>query len=248
MNKKTILGTPCFEETDTLQVKNYLRDLVKDQKGGYSVAINAEKIMMYKKDNKMKNIIDNSIFPWIDGASVIIAFRLLYKKRVERVNLPKIILELSNEDQLKLFLLGATEKVNSLAAKNIKIKYPRINIVGKHHGYFKDEKVIRDILIKMNPKIVLVALGSPKQEKLSILLNKQLNNTLFVGCGGAFDIFAGKVKRAPKFIAFFEGPYRLIMFKQNWNIKRWLRLLPVFQFILLLLFEYGKKIILTKNN
>ena len=115
------------------------------------------------------------------------------------------------------------------AKKNLEQKYPNIKIVGTHTGYFKDEEeetIINEIR-NLNPDILLVGTGAPKQEKI---INKYKAEGFFkigIGCGGSIDVLAGRVKRAPKiFIKFhLEWFYRLL--KQPSRFKRML-VLPQF--------------------
>jgi N-acetylglucosaminyldiphosphoundecaprenol N-acetyl-beta-D-mannosaminyltransferase len=227
MKKYEILNVPCFRVTSKDEIKNYIIKLIENKIGGYSVAINAEKIMMYSKDEEIKKIIDNSILPIPDGAGAVLGFKFLYKLYCIKVDLPRLILEIANENKYKLFILGAKEEVNKKAVENIKKLYPFIEIVGRHNGYFDDEKKIISILKNTQPQIVLVALGSPRQEKFAAKIKEFLPNTLFVGCGGALDVLAGRVKRAPTFFQenHFEWLYRLM--KEPKRIKRQ-KVLPVF--------------------
>jgi N-acetylglucosaminyldiphosphoundecaprenol N-acetyl-beta-D-mannosaminyltransferase len=79
----------------------------------------------------------------------------------------------------------------------------------------------------------MVALGSPKQEKFAAKINKILPNILFIGCGGALDILAGKITRAPKLFQdnHIEWLYRLIL--EPKRIKRQ-KILPVYLFKLII--------------
>ena len=78
------------------------------------------------------------------------------------------------------------------------------------------------------PNLVLVALGSPKQEFFIYNAKKQLNPCLMVGIGGSLDVWSGNVKRAPKFfrIIGMEWLYRTIT--QPNRIKRIFPALPLF--------------------
>ncbi|WP_295790423.1 WecB/TagA/CpsF family glycosyltransferase, partial [uncultured Veillonella sp.] len=46
-------------------------------------------------------------------------------------------------------------------------------------------------------KLVLVALGVPKQEKWITTKLNHLSGVVAIGLGGSFDVMAGTVKRAP---------------------------------------------------
>lgn len=227
MNKINIMGTPCFQVDSDNSAINYIEELLKSNKGGYSTAINAEKIMMYSKDSEMKSIIDNSILPIPDGSGAVIGMKLLYGLNSIRLDLPKTVFELANKNKYKLFILGSTENINQKAAWKLKEKYIDINIAGRHNGFFDDKEEIIQLLKNINPQIVMVALGSPKQEKFAAAVSKVLPNILFIGCGGALDILAGKLKRAPKFFQnnHLEWLYRLIL--EPKRIKRQ-KILPVY--------------------
>jgi len=233
MKKYKIMGATCFQVETIDSAKNYINGLVANNQGGYSVAINAEKIMMYSKDAQMKEIIDNSILPVPDGSGAVIGMKFLYGVSCIRLDLPKTIFELANEEKYNLFILGSSEDINKKAVKELKIKYPNINIVGRHNGYFDDENIIIDLLKELKPQIVMVALGSPKQEKFAAKINKTLPNILFIGCGGALDILAGKITRAPKFFQdnHIEWLYRLVL--EPKRIKRQ-KILPVYLFKLII--------------
>ena len=233
MKKCKIMKTSCFQIESIDNAKMYIKDLLRNNIGGYSTAINAEKIMMYSKDDEMKSIIDNSVLPVPDGSGAVLGFKFLYGLNCIRLDLPKTIFELSNEEKYNLFILGSSEDINKKAVDELKIKYPNINIVGRHNGYFEDENIIIDLLKDLKPQIVMVALGSPKQEKFAAKINKTLPNILFIGCGGALDILAGKITRAPKFFQdnHIEWLYRLIL--EPKRIKRQ-KILPVYLFKLMI--------------
>lgn len=213
MIKHTIIGASCFQVDTMDSAKKYIKNLLSNNQGGYSTAINAEKIMMYGKDIQMKDIIDNSILPVPDGSGAVLGMKFLHGVSSIRLDLPKTIFELANEEKYNLFILGSSEDINKTAVQELKIKYPNINIIGRHNGYFENENTIIDMLKELRPQIVMVALGSPKQEKFAAKLNKTLPNILFIGCGGALDILAGKITRAPKFFQdnHLEWLYRLVL-------------------------------------
>jgi exopolysaccharide biosynthesis WecB/TagA/CpsF family protein len=78
--------------------------------------------------------------------------------------------------------------------------------------------------------LVLVALGSPKQEEFIYKIKKDMPRTLFIGVGGSFDVWSNKVERAPEFWqkAGLEWLYRTI--SQPERFKRIYKTLPQFLF------------------
>ena len=63
-----------------------------------------------------------------------------------------------------------------------------------------DHNEILDQIHAAKPDILLVAFGNPKQEKWIWMHRKRLGVPLSMGVGGSFDILAGDVRRAPRWI------------------------------------------------
>ena len=81
----------------------------------------------------------------------------------------------------------------------LKQEYEGIKILGYRNGYIKTdeerEALIEDIAEK-KPDVVYVAMGSPKQEFLMADMMK-VHKAIYQGLGGSFDVYTGRVKRAP---------------------------------------------------
>lgn len=125
------------------------------------------------------------------------------KERVTGTDLLQKIVDRSQEKKWKIFLLGADEGVAARAAKRFLHNYPDAKIVGHFSGSpkEKDEDEICEIIDKSKPDILFVAYGSPHQEFWIHRNLFKLNSVkVAIGVGGAFDFYAGKVKRAPKWM------------------------------------------------
>jgi N-acetylglucosaminyldiphosphoundecaprenol N-acetyl-beta-D-mannosaminyltransferase len=240
-NTTDIMGCPCQYFKDIDEAKGYTRGMLSDFKGGYTVAINAEKVLMYQEQQTFRDLVQNAAILIPDGAGAVMAMKLLQGKKSIKLDFPKLILELSDENKLRLFVLGATEDSNKGAYINIKNKYPDINMVGRMNGFFNSKIEVVEALKNARPQVILVALGSPKQEYFSASIYKEIPEALFVGCGGAIDVLSGKVKRAPFFIMEnnIEWLYRLI--SEPRRIKRQ-KNLPRF------VFKFIKAILINKFN
>ncbi len=212
MQQYKIINCPCYNVTSEKEVEDFILQKIKEKQGGYTAAINALKIVKYNKNDITKEVIDNSLIQTPDGFGAQFAFKVLYKKKVIKLDLPGLVLKIANKNNLRMFFLGTTEENNKLAVENVKKLYPNINIVGRNNGFFKDLDIIKAKLKQSKSQIVMISLGSPKQEILSAELNKKFPEIIFVGSGGRLDILAGKLKRAPKFYINnnIEWLYRLI--------------------------------------
>lgn len=223
----SLVGCPCHPLKNEEEASDFLNKVLASMEGGYTVAINAEKILAYEKSPSLRSVIDGAILKSPDGFGAVLAARWLHNENIAKINLPEAALKLANARGLKLFVLGATEESNAQAVETIRGRYPRIEICGRCNGYFNDVDEVKVLLRTAMPDLVLVGMGSPRQEMLAARLRHDFPKILFVGCGGALDILAGKTKRAPAFMVAhgLEWLYRLV--KEPRRLKRQI-ILPLF--------------------
>lgn len=131
------------------------------------------------------------------------------------VDLSYSIAELSAKKRYSIFLLGAKEGIAEETAKKLKRLYPGLKVAGCYAGSPKreEEEKIINMINKSQPRVLLVAYGTPKQELwINRNLKKLTRPTIAIGIGGTFDFISGKVKRAPDWIRKInlEWLYRLV--------------------------------------
>lgn len=172
-----------------------------------------------------------------DGIGTVIASRILkapVKEKIAGIELVREILIKANSERKSIYLLGAKQEVLEKCVENIKKEFPNLKVSGFHNGFFdldNCDDIIEDVKIS-EPWAIFVAMGSPRQE---IFINKvmdNLNTHIFMGVGGVFDVFAGELKRAPKWMLALglEWLYRVI--KEPFRIKR-LTVIPKFLLLVL---------------
>lgn len=172
---------------------------------------NTEIVMMARKDEEMKTILNASDLVVPDGIGLIHGSKIRgcrMKERVTGFDLSVKMLELANEKGYGVYLLGGKPGVGERAAENLKKKYPGLRIAGVHHGYFKgaqdgitDSEEDRKILAKIEAggtDILFVGMGYPKQERWIYRNRAKIRAKVAIGNGGVTDILAGEAKRAPE--------------------------------------------------
>lgn len=165
---------------------------------GAAIAINPEKVMTAQHDAELRELIDNSMLRFADGIGVI---KSMQRKGVKSERIPgcelwMAVMAKSAELKLPVMLIGARPEVNEKVVA--RLKGEGVNVVHACHGYAIDEAELIAVLQQKQPKIVSVAMGSPKQEKLIARLQAAYPDAFYQGVGGSFDVYAGAVKRAPK--------------------------------------------------
>ncbi len=112
----------------------------------------------------------------------------------------------------RVFLYGARENVNALAARKVAERFPAVEIVGRCNGFVDPEEAVERIAAS-GADILLVALGNPRQERFMIQNRDRLNVKVQIGCGGLFDFLSGTKPRAPRPIRRhgLEWAFRLVV-------------------------------------
>ena len=206
---------------------------------------NTEIVMAAKEDKKLRDLLNQGNLITADGIGLIYGSKMKKKPLKERVtgfDLSINLLKIADENKYSLYLLGGKDGVAKSAATNIQKNYPNIKIAGYHHGYFKgshtgdkehlDEIKIVDEINSLNPDIIFVGLGFPKQEIWIDSNKNKIKARIIIGNGGVMDILSGNAKRAPDIYQKLglEWLYRLI--KEPSRIKRQM-VLPKFMLTVL---------------
>lgn len=234
IERVNVLDIPVDTVTMT-DALNYVQYSVEENHlHRYVLAINPEKVMTLRNDEKLLSAFRKASLLIPDGIGVVMAMKLLFQKNVERVagaDLMQNICALAAKKNYGIFLYGSKEEVNKAAAVKLMERYPGIRIMGRSHGYVS-ENDMTNLVRKINESgadILFVALGSPMQENWIKKHLPKLNIKICQGIGGTLDTIAGNVKRAP--VAFqkagLEWFYRLLADPKR--IRRQM-LLPKFAF------------------
>ena len=189
---------------------------------GFVVLPYSEFIVRAQKDKEFRNILNSADFCLCEGRGLYLMARLMGKKLKGNINGVELIYSIcgkvQNQNfkfQNKIFLFGGNEDVVKKTAEKL-----GNCVIGYEHGYQDAGRVVDKINL-LKPDVLLVGLGSPKQEKfISENLKKMPSVKLAIGVGGAFDFISGRIKRAPKIFQKIgiEWLWRLII--QPKRIKR----------------------------
>lgn len=194
MNPINILGMDVYPYLD---FNTLIEDAVKAKK--MLLSVNAE--ILLRADDKIRNIYNTNI-GYADGIGAVMALKKKNVSNAVKLAGCELWLHIVKKyyKQSKFYLVGSTQEVINETVTKLKSEYPDIQIIGYRNGFiFSDEeemKLLIDIE-KTKPDFVFVAMGMPKQELLMEKMNK-VNRAVYLGLGGSFDVYTGKVKRAPQ--------------------------------------------------
>jgi N-acetylglucosaminyldiphosphoundecaprenol N-acetyl-beta-D-mannosaminyltransferase len=122
----------------------------------------------------------------------------------ERVATTDLFHDVAREAEARgasMYLLGATEASNRIAAQTVRENYPRMNLVGHRHGFFADaddEIVVCDQIARLSPDILWVSMGVPREQQFIVRNRHRLTSVgVIKTSGGLFDWLSGSRPRAP---------------------------------------------------
>lgn len=218
MNRIEFLNTKVDNVTMS-EALDIIKGFVKDGNYHYVVTPNVDHIIKLEHDQEFQEIYKNADLILVDGQPLIWIGKWLntpVKEKVSGSDLFPKVCEMASEENFTVFLLGAAEGVAAIAADKLCNKYPGLKIAGVYSpsfGFENNEAEI-DKIIKtindVNPDILCVGVGAPKQEKFIFKYKDRLKVPVSLAIGGSIDFESGVKKRAPKWmqISGLEGVYR----------------------------------------
>jgi N-acetylglucosaminyldiphosphoundecaprenol N-acetyl-beta-D-mannosaminyltransferase len=155
-------------------------------------------------------------------------------KRVFGPTLMEKIINWGQGNQIKHFFFGSTQLILEKMSAVIQKKFPAAIVRGMISPPFKSLSPNENLefisqINDLNPDIIWVGLGAPKQEKWMYENYQKLNKGIMIGVGAGFDYLAGETHHAPDWMKNYslEWLYRLIQDPQRlW--KRYLITNPLF--------------------
>lgn len=163
-------------------------------------------VVWANKNKALQQLYNDADLTLCDGVPLIWAAKFLGKGTLSRVTgldlLPHYI-ERCYQKEHTQFFLGAKEGVAALLQQQMQERYPGIKISGVYSPPFaasfsaeENEKMI-NMINAVKPNILWVSLTAPKQDYWIREHLHRLDVHVAIGVGGAFEVAAGLIDRAP---------------------------------------------------
>jgi len=228
--KSSVFGLPVHLLDDYV---GWLTERGEQKKGTHVVTLNPEISMQAQENPAFGDIIRQAELVVPDGAGIVfyLWLRGLKVKRCPGIELAESMIEIAAKQSYScsVFFFGAKPGISAKAAESWQQKLPDLKIAGTEHGYLTPEIEANLLanLQKLQPRLILVGLGVPRQEFWIAEHRHLCPESIWIGVGGSFDIWAGTKARAPLWThkLHLEWAYRL--YQEPW---RWRRMLVLPQF------------------
>jgi len=169
------------------------------------VAVNLDCLRIAQRDDAFRQTINEADLAVADGMPLVWASRLGDSPLPERVTGNSLLeksCELSAATGAGIFLLGSRPGIADAAARAIATRYPGAVVAGAYSPPFgplspREDREIVDRVNRSGARILIVALGAPRQDNWIREHRNDLKVGLAFGVGCGLDLLAGLVPRAP---------------------------------------------------
>jgi N-acetylglucosaminyldiphosphoundecaprenol N-acetyl-beta-D-mannosaminyltransferase len=199
-----ILGLPV-DAVDMAQALAHIEGFLAQSTPKLIITADSSGLVQAQTDGELADLYRRADLITPDSIGVLWAAKragVTLKERVSGVDLVDRLCALSANKGYRIYFLGAAPGVAELAAERMRLRHPGCNIVGARHGFFPAESddVVAQEVAQTQPDVLFVAMGIPRQEKFILATQNIIRAKVAMGVGGSFDVFSGKVRRAPRMV------------------------------------------------
>jgi N-acetylglucosaminyldiphosphoundecaprenol N-acetyl-beta-D-mannosaminyltransferase len=216
--RRDLLGCPFDVATMGAAVDRCVQWCLGPRAPHTVITVNAAILCMMRRDSGLREACRRGDLILPDGMPVVWTSRLAgvpFPERVAGVDLMARLLQAASERRLGVFFLGARREVVSALARRCAREYPGLVVAGFQDGYFgpAEQEGIIERIRQAAPHLLFVGMPSPFKETWCERHRLSLNVPVIMGVGGAFDVLAEYVRRAPRLVQSLglEWSWRLAM-------------------------------------
>jgi N-acetylglucosaminyldiphosphoundecaprenol N-acetyl-beta-D-mannosaminyltransferase len=182
------------------------------------ITLNAAVVTMLRGDPVLRAAVRSADLVLADGMPLVWAARWLgtpLPGRVTGVDLMTRLLDAGRARGLRVFLLGATQERLDRMVAVVGVRHPGVVVAGARNGYFAaaEHAEVAAQIRAARADLLLIGMPTPAKEIWCAQHRDVLGTPVALGVGGAFDVLAGFVRRAPTWMqaAGLEWLWRLAM-------------------------------------
>ena len=224
-----------------------IQSMIANREKGYSCVIDANVLALSHDDMEYRKIINDATINTCDGSSIASMASRIHKRDYKVYNGPEVF-EKYIEMGYRHVILGNTEErfgqmMDKLKSKGIKNDVFHVQVPFKSVEEFDYPSIAKEINA-LNPDMVWISLGAPKQEKFISRIMPYIDHGVLFGIGAAVNFYIGEINNSQTTV----GGLRFIWFqrlfkepkKQFARCWKYVKLLPVL--------KREEKLEITKNG
>jgi N-acetylglucosaminyldiphosphoundecaprenol N-acetyl-beta-D-mannosaminyltransferase len=180
--------------------------------GGTSALVvtpNVDHLVRLEHDAEFDDAYARASLRFADGAPLVMLARALgtpLPERVAGVDLTVEVLAAAERAERSVYFLGGQPAVLDRAVASLRARFPGLRVAGTASPRVEldaigpDEREALDAISESRPDLLVMFLGTPKQEKWFWRRGDLLPPTVALAVGGTVDMLAGARRRAPRWI------------------------------------------------
>jgi N-acetylglucosaminyldiphosphoundecaprenol N-acetyl-beta-D-mannosaminyltransferase len=202
--RREFLGSPLHALT-MAETLGLAEEAMARHKPLHHTVVNVAKLVNMGKNAELRDDVASADLINVDGQGVIWGAKLCglaLPERVAGVDIMVNLFGLCEAKGFRPFLLGAEQSVLEAVRDRLAKEHPKLVLAGMQDGYFKPEDDAR-IVTAINASgadCLFVAMPTPRKERFLNQFRVELQPSFIMGVGGSFDVYGGKVARAPKLV------------------------------------------------
>lgn len=183
----------------------------------------------------------------LDGILLVWCIQVLFKRKFKRLSPDfssyfETVFSLCEQNSKRVYFIGASQEEVEKFIEIIRLKFPKIEIVGFSNGFFThdDSLALINNINTLAPELVFIGLGTPKQEQFAV----RLKENDFLGTTYTCGAFISQTSNYgfqyyPEFVNTYHLRWLYRLIKEKGLAKRYFIHYPYS--ILLILKDYLKK-------
>jgi len=182
----------------------------------HHTVVNVAKLVNMRNNAELREDVSTADVINVDGTGVVWGAKLCgvaVPERVAGVDIMTRLFALCEERSFRPYLLGAEGSVLETVRQRLAAEHPKLDIAGMADGYFKpaDEAGVVAAINASGADCLFVAMPTPRKERFLKQYRHALQPSFVMGVGGSFDVYGGKVARAPRLVQIlgFEWLFRV---------------------------------------
>jgi N-acetylglucosaminyldiphosphoundecaprenol N-acetyl-beta-D-mannosaminyltransferase len=229
-----VLGLP-LDIVTMAAATDRIAQFVREKGFHLVITLGVEMVMNARQHEGFRRVAQGADLLTPDSIGVVWAARRAGYKEFQRapgVEMVEHLAARGAREGWRFFLLGSKPGVAQEAAAQLCARHAGLQVVGTADGYFKSDDAVIRVVAESRADVLLVALGSPRQELWAASHGERLGVAVAIGVGGSLDVLAGRTQRAPRWMQrlSIEWLYRLYL-----EPRRAMRMLALPHFALLVL-------------
>jgi len=215
-----ILGVP-FDNVNLAETLAIASEMIDSRQPHYVTTVGVEFIAAAMDDVELRRILFDAHLVVAEDKTVVWASKILGNELAGNVTVPNLIpqlLTLAEQKNWRVFLLG----IDGAVAAQVLARHPRLQLVAHAPPdqplLEMDHGDIQRRLQTAKPDVLLVAFGSPKQEKWINMNFREARVPFVLGAGTTFDFLTGESKPASRAGKSFSKFIRAVL-GQWWRLR-----------------------------